>query len=255
MTPRQQRIAVETATGAVIVSIAIALAGLTWRLAGHAGTGAVMVPAAPARVAADLTPVYALAPFGKGSTEAASPTGLAIILKGVVLARPAELSNALIAVGAEPVRAFKTGDAVSGATIETIQRDRILLNVGGRIEYLAFPQSIPVGGAAPVASAAAPAAPPAPAPRPPIALPPAGTPITSTMLDNLDATPVGNGYRIGSSAPPGLREGDVVSSVNGAALGNPARDRELFAAAQASGAAKVEIMRDGKRITLSLPTR
>lgn len=253
MTPRQQRIAVETATGVVIVSIAFALAGLTWRIAGHAGTGAVMVPDAPVRAAADLTPIYAFAPFGKGSSEAASATTLALVLKGVVLARPAELSNALIAVGAEPVRAFKVGDAVAGAMIETIQRDRILLNVGGRIEYLTFPQSVPVAGTA--STPPPPGTAPAPAQPAPVLAPPAGAPTTASMLDRLDATPVGNGYRIGAGAPPGLREGDVISSVNGTALGNPARDRELFAAAQASGAAQVEIVRGGKRVTLSLPAR
>jgi type II secretion system protein I len=42
--PRQARTTLDLLTGAVVVSVAFALAGLTWRIAGHAGTGAITVP-------------------------------------------------------------------------------------------------------------------------------------------------------------------------------------------------------------------
>jgi general secretion pathway protein C len=66
LTPRQARTALDVLTGLVVISIAFALAGLTWRLAGHAGTGAITVPSGrsgPA-VAPDIAPAIALAPFG-----------------------------------------------------------------------------------------------------------------------------------------------------------------------------------------------
>ena len=44
LTPRQARTALDILTGLVVISVAFALAGLTWRLAGHAGTGAISVP-------------------------------------------------------------------------------------------------------------------------------------------------------------------------------------------------------------------
>ena len=44
LTPRQARIGLNLFTGAMVVSVAVALAGLTWRIAGHAGAGAITVP-------------------------------------------------------------------------------------------------------------------------------------------------------------------------------------------------------------------
>ena len=77
LTPRQARTALDVLTGLVVISVAVALAGLTWRIAGHAGTGAITVPSgrsAPA-IAPDIAPALALAPFGKvSSTDAAQAT-------------------------------------------------------------------------------------------------------------------------------------------------------------------------------------
>ncbi|MEI9851838.1 MAG: hypothetical protein WDN24_14530 [Sphingomonas sp.] len=64
LTQRQTRIALDLLTGAVVVSVAFALAGLSWRIAGHAGTGAVpMPPGKPAGAGADIAPTLALAPL------------------------------------------------------------------------------------------------------------------------------------------------------------------------------------------------
>jgi general secretion pathway protein C len=91
LTPRQARLALDLLTGLVIVSVAFALAGLTWRLAGHAGSGAVTVPSGAAAVAAapDIAPALALAPFGRAAAgEGAQPTTLPHELKGVIAASP-----------------------------------------------------------------------------------------------------------------------------------------------------------------------
>lgn len=274
LTPRQQRTLLDVTTALVIVSVAVALAGLTWRIAGHAGTGAILVPpgargAGPAPVT-DVAPAIAFAPFGKADADAmGQPTGLPLELRGVVAAVPDALSTAFIAVSGQAARGFHVGDAVNGATIKAILRDRVLLTNGGRAEYLAFPdptltpeqrQAAAQGQRTgqPPAQAAAPAQSPlvqgvANAPGTPAAVPPAAA---STLLQRFDASPApGGGYRIGDNAPPGMVPGDVIQSVNGNALTDPVAANAAFSAAQSSGSAQVQILRNGRRITLTVPIR
>ena len=258
LTPYRQRIALNLLTGAVAVSVAFALAGLTWRLAGHAGTGAITVPpsARPVLVP-DLAPAIALAPFGRAAPgDAAQPTGLALQLRGLIYAQPQSLASAFISPNGEQARPFKVGDAVLTATIEGIERNRVLLRNGGRVEFLAFPDPFaPAGGAAPAGAGPGPAPittatqPPAP---PPVA---ATAPSPSDVLAGFDARPVPGGYQVGDNAPVGLRAGDVLQRVNGGALTSPEAARDAIARAQASGTAQVQIMRDGKPVTLTVPIR
>ncbi len=261
LTPRQARIGLDLLTGAMVVSVAIALAGLTWRIAGHAGTGAITVPSGrtgPA-VAPDIAPAVALAPFGKPSVdEAGQATGLPLELKGVIAAIPASLSTAFIAVSGQPAQPFHVGDNVNGATIQSILRDRVILGNGGRNEYLAFPdpsltpaqrQAAAAQGPAPAATTSAGGAPvAAAAPAAPVAS-------VSGILQRFDATPVSGGYRIGDNGPPGMVAGDVIQSVNGTPLSDTTAAQGAFAAAQASGSAQIQILRDGKRLTLTVPLR
>ena len=247
---------VDWLAAAAIVSVAFALAGLVWRIAGHADTGAITVPSdARARaVTVDSGPALAWAPFGSPTAaDATSPTGIQAILKGVVFARPAELSISFVSLGNEPAKPYKVGDALAGAQVTEIRRDRIILNNGGRLEYLAFPdpfgQATPTPGAAPApAPAGQPMAQPAPAAAPP-------PPTAQAVLSRLNATPVAGGYAIGANAPPGMRSGDVVQSVNGAAMTDQSAVNAAIASAAASGQAQVTILRDGKPITVSIPIR
>ena len=254
MTPYRTRLALNGATALVVVSIAFALAGLTWRLAGHAGTGAIAV--APARdpgVVPDIAPALALAPFGRSAlaTDAAVPTTLQLTLKGIVFAVPADLSSAFLQQSGETPRAYRVGEAVAGATIEAIQRDRVLIRNAGRVEFVAFPDPFARPGA-PAAGA-----PPAPPPGNPIAsaVPPPPAPDPAQLLQRFDAQPVANGYRVGANAPPGMREGDVIAQVNGSPLTNPDAARAALLGAQSSGTAQIQIVRDGKPLTVTVPIR
>lgn len=240
---------------AAIVSVAFALASLVWRIAGHADTGAITVPSdARARaVTVDSGPAVTWAPFGSPTAaDATSPTGIQAILKGVVFARPAELSISFVSIGNEPAKPYKVGDALAGAQVTEIRRDRIILNNGGRLEYLAFPdpfgQATPTPGAAPAPAPGQPMAQPAPAAAPP-------PPSAQAVLSRLNATPVAGGYAIGANAPPGMRSGDVVQSVNGASMTDQSAVNAAIASAAASGQAQVTILRDGKPITVSIPIR
>ncbi|OAN57254.1 type II secretion system protein N [Sphingomonas sp. TDK1] len=257
LTPRQTRTALDLLTGAMVVSVAVALAGLTWRIAGHAGTGAITVPSGrsgPA-VAPDMAPAIALAPFGKPLiVDAPQPTTLPLELKGIVAAIPAELSTAFIAVSGAPATGFRVGQAVNGATISAIQRDRVIFDNGGRREFLAFPdpslspEQRQAAAAAPAGAAGQTAAAPAQAAAP---LP--GN--SAAVLQKLGATQTADGVRIGSNGPPGMQAGDVITSVNGTPLTDTQAANAAFAAAQASGSAQIQIMRDGRRMTLTVPLR
>ncbi|WP_343521024.1 type II secretion system protein N [Sphingomonas sp.] len=258
LSPRQARTTLDIATAAVIVSVAIALAGLTWRIAGHASTGAVTVPsgARPVAQPADVTAALAFAPFGKGAiTDASQATALPLKLKGVFAASPAELSVAYIEVSGEPAKPFRVGEAAGGGTIEGILRDRVLLRVNNRIEFLAFPD--PTLTADQQAAAAAQPAPQqtrAAQPGAPVAQPsPNAVALSSPLVSGL--TPVPGGVQIGAGAPPGLQQGDVITSVNGRAINTQAQAANAIAAAQSLGSAQIQITRDGKPVTLTVPTR
>ncbi len=254
MTPYRVRLALDVLTALVIASVAFALAALTWRLAGHAGTGAITVPAVrPAGAVPDLTPALALAPFGKIAlaADAATPTTLQIQLKGIVFARPADLSAAFLASGSEAARSYRIGETVGGATIEAIQMNRVLIRNGGRIEFVAFPDpfakpAAPGGNTAAAPSAASGAQPKAAPPAPADA---------AQIIQRLDARPVSGGYQIGENAPPGLRQGDVLQQVNGAALSSPEAARDALTRAQTAGSAQIQIVRDGKPLTMTVPIR
>lgn len=261
LSPRQARTALDITTAAVVVSVAIALAGLTWRIAGHASSGAVTVPsgARPAAAPGDVTAALAFAPFGKGAvTDASQATGLPLKLKGVFAASPAELSVAYIEVGGEPAKAFRVGEAAGGGTIEGVLRDRVLLRVNGRIEYLAFPD--PTLTSDQQAEAAAKPAPPPPAGQPgrpaesaASEVPPTSA-ATAAAFASLSPAP-GGGLQVGASPPPGLQQGDVITSVNGQAITSQASAATALAAAQQRGSAQIQITRDGKPVTLTVPTR
>lgn len=253
LSPRQTRTALDIATAAVIVSVAIALAGLTWRIAGHTSTGAVTVPSGARSLAApaDVTAALAFAPFGKGAiSDASQATALPLKLKGVFAASPADLSVAYIEVGGEPAKAFRIGEAPGGGTIEGILRDRVLLRVNGRIEYLAFPDPMLTADQQADAAAKPAAAQPAGAQTAAAAPPPAA----AAALAGLAPAP-GGGLQVGDSAPPGLQPGDVITSINGTAISSQASAASALAAAQSRGSAQIQITRDGKPVTLTVPTR
>jgi general secretion pathway protein C len=261
LSPRQARTALDITAAAAVVSVAIALAGLTWRIAGHASSGAVTVPsgARPAVAPADVTAALAFAPFGKGAaTDSSQATALPLKLKGVFAASPAELSVAYIEVGGEPAKAFRIGETAGGGTIEGVLRDRVLLRANGRIEYLAFPD--PTLTSDQQAAAAAKPATPQPDAQPgaradsAASEAPPTSAATAAAFAGLSPAP-GGGLQVGASAPPGLQQGDVITSVNGQAITSQASAATALAAAQQRGSAQIQITRDGKPVTLTVPTR
>lgn len=278
---RRSALALAVLTGVVVASIAIALAGLTWRLAGlNDGRDRVALapePAASAR-STDITPILSLAPFGGGVVDVqASASGL--ILKAIFMARPAGASSALIAVGDAPATAVRPGQTLSsGAVIQSIGVDHVVLQVGGQSERLEFPKPVDVSGDQPSPASTLPAsqpAQPARAARAPAASPTgagqsgmvpsvveqyrqrlAGNP--QAVASEMNLTPTAAGFRVGDNPPAplraaGLQPGDIVEKVNNQPVGALGNARATLDQAITSGGARVEVLRNGRRITLSFP--
>ncbi|WP_448657674.1 type II secretion system protein N [Sphingomonas sp. CJ99] len=259
LTDARKRRALDLLTGAVVLSVAVALAGLTWRIAGHAGTGAVTVPggvARPANARPDIAPALAFAPFGQANpADAAQPTTIAATLKGVIFARPDALSRVIVQIGDQPAREYAIGQSLGGAQITAILRDRAILNNGGRIEYLALPDPF----ARPASATDAAAAPAQPAGQSPIAAPPgdaAGSPDAQrvqAILSKIQASPVQGGFVVGAAGLPGLQPGDLIRSINRQPLSDANSANTAMAGAIQRGSADVEIQRDGQTVIVTIP--
>lgn len=285
---------IRTASLVVAVSVALALAHLTWRLVGwDDGRRTIATPEQLSPVgggaASGLASILALAPFGSAPVDASGlpQTSLALELNGVIYAAASSVSTALISVSGAAPQSFSVGQAPMGnATIEAIEMDRVVLNVGGRREALSFPRVSVTAAAAATASAPSSLSPPqispeatsalasaspiatalaarngaagstAPqAPRPAAA---AANPAAALAAAGVSAT--NEGYRVGPDAPQqllraGLRPGDLVRTLNGQPVGDLQSDQQLFERAAAAGSARVEVVRDGRTLTLTFPLR
>lgn len=133
----------------MVASVAFALAGLTWRLIGFAGTAdSAAVPVtdrssagAHPSATTDLSAMVRLAPFGKSEPGAAVPTRLPLTLRGVIEAQPAEASTAWIVAADGKVVSYRVGSPVpGGATLAAVAKDHVLLEIGGAVERLEFPR-------------------------------------------------------------------------------------------------------------------
>lgn len=152
MTPRQARLGVDVFTGAIIASVAVALATLTWRLSGEPGIGPAAAPVSPGQAAAsDIGPLIALAPFGTpiAATGVVANDG-AIQLKGIFLASPIEASVVLLATADGQVASYTIGAPVGGGVIETIEAEQITLRTPTGVQVIGFnPQNAMAAAGAP----------------------------------------------------------------------------------------------------------
>lgn len=248
---------------AVIVSVAVAAGPVTWRVLGRDdGRRAVSAAvAAPVTPPVDLGPLKHFAPFGHPASVpgvTGDPTALGLQLRGVLLARPAAASIALISAANGPAKGFGVGATLpGGAILDAVEFDLVVLRVNGQIETLALPVK-PGAATAPVAGVPPLTAAPAAAAAGPIEQYRARAQDPVSLLGSLGATAGPDGYRVGASPSDdlrraGLQPGDIVEKVNGEAVGDPMRDRKLFNDAVVAGRIRVDIIRDGKHLALSFP--
>ena len=290
LAPKVRALALLAALG----SIAVAAAPVAWHLAGWSAA----LPERPAAATAapepepepvDLGPILALAPFGaiaEPEPEPDAPLGettLDLELRGVVIQGNPAASTAYIGHEGRTL-GYRPGDTVAGtARLVEVAGDRVVLEVGGELQTLSFPDP---GGAA-TASADAASGADASGPDRLRALVEAQTqgggeagpeeaegPMSTQdridlwrdriranpgeVLDAIGLIPTENGYRIAEEHDSGvglagLQTGDLVTSVNGQAVGDVELDRKLFDEVAASGLARVEVRRGDDTIVMSFP--
>ncbi len=222
------------------------------------------------------------------------PAGAGLVLRGVMLARPQSASSAIIALPSGKTRTVVIGqDLGDGSVLDSVGADRVTLRTGSGLQVLTFAKTVNRDGVAAILAGIPPSvtglAPTAASPPSPGYAAPAGgggfggsVPATSNsattigdaiagarqqiadnparLIDSLGATATPQGYRVGPSPSlemrkAGLQPGDMIEKVNGSPLGNVENDRRVFDQAVASGRARVDVLRDGRRMTLSFPLR
>lgn len=219
---------------------------------------------------------------GAGDAESAPVTTLQLQLLGVFSVANEKLAGAVIAERGGAGELYRIGAAVpGGATLERVEPDRVLLRRRGQLETLRFEQLAAGGGAA------------SPTPGPSSMLSGfrnvrdrLGQPdldrdeevetgrspraMVDSLASSLQEDPEaaiaefglqkasGGGYEVTDKSPQslrnlGLRSGDVVLSVNGQGLGDPAEDAALVEQVRGSGEARIEIRRGSQVFTVSHP--
>ena len=237
--------------------------------------------------------ILALAPFGGGGVADGLPAStLGLVLRGIIYSSNPDASTALIASGSGTAQTFSVGQApVGNALIEAIEMDRVVLSVGGRREVLSFPKpsvGTPVGpGLAIQPSTQVPSTGPATPLLDPVAASAlaAASPVATALaaqearkaattrpaaaanrvdpaatLSAAGVSVSSAGYRVGPDPPPqllraGLKPGDLIRTLNGRPVSDLNSDRQLFERAVGAGSARVEIVRDGRPLTLTFPLR
>lgn len=267
----------------LVVALGYSLAQLTWMLwpGGKAfappmrAAQAVQRPGPQAHTG--LREVIGLHLFGEAGADkpAAAPvvapeTRLSLKLKGLVATDEQKEALAIIASGNGEDQYYRVGDSVpGGASIHEIRADRVILERGGRFETLTLPKETVSDGAVET-SVARPGGPGSRGVERP-------SPLANKLRDYRDrlvenpqsimelariepVTEEGRlkGYRVQPSKDRllfrglGLRPGDIVTSVNGIPLDDPARMGELFSQLRGATAFDVEVERGGRRQSLAV---
>jgi general secretion pathway protein C len=245
---------------------------VVWHLMGEVDTGApVMTAKAAVPVSAAAPDIYAVLAFAPFGTTAAPPppvpteipaTQLGLTLLGLTIANPASSSRAMIAGGDVPVASYAVGQAISAAvTLSEVRADHVILLVNGAPEALFFIETDAVfvpANAVPIIATG-----PTDPTNPDAVIAYYRDQVLQnpqSLLDrfSLQATP--DGYLIGDITDPdmasaGFQPGDLVTRVNGQAVGDVTRDQAYFDEIAASGRATVDIMRQGQTITMTFPLR
>jgi general secretion pathway protein C len=200
----------------------------------------------------------------EGSTDAPVTT-MALQLSGVIAANDPKRGFAIIGAAGTPgaaagsgARSYKVGDALpGGALLHAVYVDRVLLDRGGAIEALLMPVRL---GAAP------------PPPPPGVAVNAAAQVqrVQQVMRTNpgiinqvLSRQPVItngklSGMRVYAGANRqafnrlGLREGDLVTAINGTLLEDRTRAEEVFNSLSSAAEAHITVERNGTRQELHL---
>lgn len=271
-------------TLALVIAIAWQLSQIVWMLV-PASSGGDVVIAPPMQASSGTVSrtsnqpnVHAIADahlFGEANVEDATPVvaqtnvenlpdaRVAFSLKGTVAASDPNSSYAIIADSNKEEKVYKIGDPLqSGTTIHEIRLDLVVLNQRGALSNLKlpkdFPTSVPtVRRATPTVNRAA--------RNNARSIQNVVTQNVSKLADVIRPTPyfVGGqqqGYRVYPGrdrkqfAALGLRPGDLIKDIDGAALTDPKQAMEIFKNLGNAEQVSVTIERNGRQQSLILKT-
>ncbi len=249
-------------TAVLVVLIAYQLAGITWSLVpgGAPALAARPVASKPAERPADLSKLTNSHLFGEARAEAAPvvetvdapDTSLSLSLTGILAGGPK--GRAIISANRGQERTYGVGDSVDnadGATLHSVEPDRVLLNRNGKLETLRLPQQL--SSATPRTTSPI---------LPPAAAQPAGSlrqvisENASRLTDVVRLAPhVQEGKVVGFRVNPGrdratfeqlgLQAGDVVTDINGTVLDDPSQGLQVFESLGEATQANVTVLREG----------
>ncbi|HKJ70714.1 MAG TPA: type II secretion system protein GspC [Gammaproteobacteria bacterium] len=273
------------AEAVLVVVLAVALANLVWDVvpapgsggapgpAGHrSGGGSAAAPegqAAPSLSAATRR-LFGTAPTDKGTAEEAGEpvreTRLNLTLKGVLALEGSDRKLALIGRGGKDEEVYRVGDTVQGAEIVRIESRRVILIRNGVTEALNLKARKLKGGGGLLDTGGGSADP--------------GIRRTGkhqravsreTLKRNLDNLPrllqqakavpmQRNGQTVGFRVVNiqqgsvfqdlGVKEGDVIRSVNDTPIRSPKQALEAYRKLRSADAFRLDVLRDGQPVTL-----
>lgn len=266
---------------ALVAAIAWQLARLVWVLIPDDDASAVVI-APPVQVAGSgaaadtLVDVQAIAAshiFGKAEAQAEvvepqeshenlSETRLSLSLKGTIASPQNESSIAIIADARNDEKVYVLRDTVAqGVTLHAIYADRVVLNRGGSLEVLKLPKDFPQGSQASMRNVATVSR----AADDSQSIQEVVAQNVTQLADVIRPTPyyvsgVMQGYRVYPGrdrkqfAALGLRPGDLIKDIDGAALANPQQATEIFQSLGDKDQVSVTVERNGQPEVLILRT-
>jgi len=272
-------------TLALVVAVAWQLAQIIWLLMPGSSAGDLIVAprtqvSASARAASGLVDVQSIADvhiFGEASAETANvaeviledhenlaETRLNLSLKGTIAYRNQDSSMAIIADASNEEKIYSIRDTViAGTTLHAVYSDRVVLNNSGNLEVLKLPKEFPKNSVQTrtrrstgnLTRAAA-----------------RTSTLQTTIAENVTKladvirpTPYFvsgqmQGYRVYPGrnrkqfAALGLRPGDLIKDIDGAALTNPQQATQIFQNLGTTDQVSVTVERNGKPEVLVLQT-
>jgi general secretion pathway protein C len=195
--------------------------------------------------------------------ENLAETRLSLTLKGTLASRDKAHSIAIIADTRNEEKIYSVGDTVTqGATLHDVHADRVVLNRSGNLEVLKLPKEFPQGSAPVMRNATTVSRAATDSTQ---SIQTVVTENVSKLADVIRPTPYFvsgqmQGYRVYPGrdrkqfAALGLRPGDLIKDIDGAALTNPQQATEIFQNLGNAEQVSVTVERNGQPEVLVLNT-
>lgn len=267
---------------ALVVAIAWQLARIIWMLMAGAGVSEPVI-APPIQISrsnaaggntVDVQSIASAHLFGEAAAEpvivqpeenveSLAETRLNLSLKGTIASQDPEAAVAIIADARNEEKIYLLKDTVApGATLHAVYADRVVLNRGGALEVLKLPKEFPQGGGPIRRDTMAVSR---VADSNPQSIQDVVTENVSQLADVIRPTPYYvsgqmQGYRVYPGrdrkqfAALGLRPGDLIKDIDGAALTDPQQAMQIFQNLGDQDQVSVTVERNGQPEVLVLRT-